>query len=71
LRCRAADIVIYDFENLRNTDAEIVYDLPGREWRRVQKAEGYRWTVVNREVTFEDGVPTGATPGKLLRHGRS
>ena len=66
----AADIVVYDLENLKATDAEIVHDLPGDEWRRVQKAEGYRWTIVNGEITFEDGVTTGATPGKLLRHGR-
>jgi len=24
---------------------------------------------VNGEITFEDGKCTGATPGKLLRHG--
>ena len=66
----AADIVVYDLENLKATDPEIVHDLPGDEWRRVQKAEGYRWTIVNGEITFEDGVTTGATPGKLLRHGR-
>ena len=51
-------------------DPEVVHDLPGDEWRRVQRAEGYRWAIVNGEVTFEDGVPTGAAPGKLLRHGR-
>ena len=66
----AADIVVYDFENLTTTATEVVHDPPGDEWRRVQKAEGYRWTIVNGEVTFEDGIPTGATPGKLLRHGR-
>ena len=66
----AADIVVYDLENLTSTLPEVVHDLPGDEWRRVQKAEGYRWTIVNGEVTFEDGIPTGATPGKLLRHGR-
>jgi len=66
----AADIVVYDLENLKATESEVLHDLPGGEWRRVQKAEGYRWTIVNGEVTFEDGVTTGATPGKLLRHGR-
>ena len=40
------------------------------EWRRVQYAEGYRWIMVNGDVTFEDGKCTDATPGKLLRHGR-
>ncbi len=66
----AADIVVYDLENLKATDPEIIHDLPGDEWRRVQKSEGYHWTIVNGEITFEDGVPTGALPGLLLRHGR-
>ena len=34
----------------------------------MQRAEGYRWTIVNGEITFEDGVCTGATPGVLLRN---
>ena len=49
---------------------EIVHDLPGGEWRRVQYALGYRAILVNGEVTMQDGQETGATPGKLLRHGR-
>ena len=32
------------------------------------RAEGYRWILVNGEVTFEDGEATGATPGQLLRN---
>ena len=35
-----------------------------------QNADGYRWTMVNGEITFEDGEPTGALPGLLLRNGR-
>ena len=27
-------------------------------------------SLVNGEVTMQDGEETGATPGKLLRHGR-
>jgi len=69
-----ADIVVYDLDRLRVTpdrwQGEITYDFPGGEWRRVQRAEGYRWIMVNGEVTFEDGTCTGATPGRLLRHGR-
>jgi N-acyl-D-aspartate/D-glutamate deacylase len=34
----------------------------------VQRAEGYRYALVNGEVTFEDGRCTGATPGRLLRN---
>ncbi len=68
-----ADVVAYDLEGLRRVpewNGEIVTDLPAGEWRRVQRAEGYRWILVNGEVTFEDGKCTGATPGRLLRHGR-
>ncbi len=67
----AADIVVYDLERLKTLPEEIAYDLPAGEWRRVQKAEGYRWIIVNGEPIFEDGKCTGATPGKLLRHGQA
>ena len=64
-----ADVVVYDFEKLAVTPIEILHDLPGNEWRRVQKSEGYKWIIVNGQVTFQDGECTGATPGKLLRYG--
>lgn len=67
-----ADLVVYDLDGLRclpEWTGEIAYDFPGGEWRRVQRAAGYRWIMVNGEVTFEEGKSTGATPGKLLRHG--
>jgi len=69
----AADVVVYAMEELDMEPqwiGEVVEDLPGGEWRRVQRAKGYKDIIVNGEVTFEDGVCTGATPGKLLRHGR-
>ena len=67
-----ADVVVYDLENLKVTPEKmaVVHDFPAGEWRRVQYAEGYRWIMVNGDVTFEDGKCTNATPGKLLRHGR-
>lgn len=68
---RAADIVIYDYENLHMLPAEIVHDLPGDEWRYVERAEGYRHILVNGEPVFVDGECTGKTPGMLLRHGRA
>jgi N-acyl-D-aspartate/D-glutamate deacylase len=67
----AADIVVYDLEKLKILPAEIAYDLPLGDWRRVQKAEGYRWIMVNGQVIFEEGKCTGATPGRSLRHGRA
>ena len=62
--------MVYDLENLKILPLERAYDLPGGDWRRVQKAEGYRWIFVNGEATFEDGKETGALPGKMLLHGR-
>ena len=62
-----ADIVVYDLEKLTVKPMETVHDLPDGDWRRVQKANGYRYTIVNGQVTFEDGVCSGALPGKLLR----
>ena len=31
------------------------------------KADGYRYMIVNGQITFEDNVCTSALPGKLLR----
>jgi N-acyl-D-amino-acid deacylase len=64
-----ADIIVYDYENLTLLDEETEYDLPAGEWRLTRRAEGYRYTLVNGVTTFVDGKCTGATPGKLLRHG--
>jgi N-acyl-D-aspartate/D-glutamate deacylase len=68
-----ADVVVYNLEELRRVpqDAyDVAHDLPGNEWRRIQRSEGYRYTIVNGETTFENGKCTGATPGRLLRRGR-
>ena len=64
-----ADILVYDLEHLALGAVEIAHDLPGGDWRRIQKAEGYRWILVNGQITFENGGATGTLPGKLLRHG--
>src|SRR5215475_663782 len=66
---QAADIVIYDPNTVQALPSEILFDLPANEWRRVQKAEGYRHILVNGVETFQDGNCTGATPGQLLRNG--
>ena len=67
----AADIIVYDHDALALREEEVVHDLPGGEWRRICKPEGYRYTLVNGEVTFVDGESTGAVPGELVRRGRS
>jgi N-acyl-D-aspartate/D-glutamate deacylase len=45
----------------------MVFDLPANGRRFVQRADGYKFTIVSGEVTFEDGQPTGAMPGKVVR----
>jgi N-acyl-D-aspartate/D-glutamate deacylase len=65
-----ADIVVYDLNKLEILPSEVAEDLPGGEWRRIQKAKGYNWILVNGAITFENGEPTGAMPGKFLRNGR-
>ena len=64
-----ADVIVYDLDKLAVGPMEKVYDLPGGEWRRIRKANGYQAIVVNGEVTMSDGLATGATSGRLLRHG--
>ena len=48
----AADVVVYDLNGLGiepDWVGEIVHDFPGGEWRRVQRAKGYRSIIVNGE----------------------
>jgi N-acyl-D-aspartate/D-glutamate deacylase len=66
-----ADIVIYDFAGLKVMPDEIVHDLPGGEWRRVQRAQGYKYVLVNGEVTIRNDRPTNTHSGRLLRHGNA
>jgi N-acyl-D-aspartate/D-glutamate deacylase len=64
---KKADINLIEFESLQLHPPEMVFDLPANGRRFVQRADGYKYTVVSGEVTFEDGQPTGAMPGKVVR----
>jgi hypothetical protein len=61
-----ADIVVYDLEKLALRPTEKVTDLPDGDWRRVQRADGYRHIIVNGQITFEDNICSGALAGKML-----
>ena len=67
---QAADIAVYDPERLEVLPEEIVHDFPGGEWRRVQRARGYRHVFVNGVETICDDQPLDAYAGRLLRYGR-
>lgn len=62
-----ADINIIDFENLRLHTPHITHDLPAGGKRFLQRADGIETTIVSGEVIYQDGVATGALPGKLVR----
>ncbi|HKD66568.1 MAG TPA: amidohydrolase family protein [Candidatus Binataceae bacterium] len=66
-----ADINLIDFERLASRPPEIVFDFPANGARFVQRAQGYKYTIVSGEVVFTDGNPTGAMPGKVVRGGRT
>jgi N-acyl-D-aspartate/D-glutamate deacylase len=65
-----ADLNVIDFERLACATPVMAYDLPAGGKRLLQGACGYRATVVAGEVTYRDGEPTGALPGRLVRKGR-
>jgi N-acyl-D-amino-acid deacylase len=57
----------YGFEGLHIHPPRMVYDLPAGGNRLIQQVDGYRYTIKRGEVTFENGEPTGALPGTLVR----
>ena len=63
----AADIAVFDPATVNTLEPEYVQDLPANETRMIQKAASVLHTVVNGELVIEDGAPTGAFPGKVLR----
>ena len=63
----AADIVLFDEKEVKPCIPTVEEDLPGGARRLVQKAEGIHYTVVNGEVTLEDGVSTGNYAGQVVK----
>ena len=62
-----ADLIIIDFDALKLHTPHIVHDLPAGGKRFLQNADGFVATIKAGEVIFENGEPTGALPGKLVR----
>ena len=66
-----ADLNVIDFDRLRLLPPEMVYDLPAKGRRLVQRAAGYAATIVSGEVTLENDQATGVLPGRLVRGSRA
>jgi N-acyl-D-aspartate/D-glutamate deacylase len=64
---KRADLNLVDLDGMRLYEPEMVFDLPAGGRRLVQKVDGYKITVLAGQVTYEDGEPTGARPGRLVR----
>ncbi len=64
---RKGDVNVIDYDNLRLGPPRMVHDLPTGAPRLIQRADGYRATIVSGQVTWHDGQPTGARPGVVLR----
>jgi N-acyl-D-aspartate/D-glutamate deacylase len=62
-----ADLVLFDEQRVKPAMPTVETDLPSGARRLVQKAEGIAATVVNGQVTLENGTATGNVPGELLR----
>ena len=64
---KKADLNVIDFDRLRVEAPIMKWDLPAGGKRLLQRATGYRATIVSGAVTYRDGETTGALPGKLVR----
>jgi len=62
-----ADVNIIDFDRLQLDLPHFVFDLPAGGRRLTQSAQGYIATLVAGEAIMENGAPTGAMPGALVR----
>ena len=64
----AADLVLFDPENIGAMEPEEEADYPGGSKRMVQHARGVEYTVVNGEVLLDHGVHRGSTPGTVIKN---
>ncbi len=62
-----ADINVFDPDTVGPAVPTLVDDLPAGGRRLLQRSDGFRATLVNGEVTLQDGEATGAAPGRLIR----
>ena len=62
-----ADFNLIDYDSLRVTLPELIYNLPAGGRRMIQRAKGYRNTFVAGAEVLANGEATGALPGRLIR----
>ena len=62
-----ADLNVIDMTAVRLHRPQMRFDLPAGGRRLVQRADGYRHTIVAGQETYRAGVATSALPGRLVR----
>lgn len=63
------DLNVIDVDALNAGYPYVAFDLPLGGRRLLQRVSGYDATLVNGQVTYRNGEPTGAKPGRLVRAG--
>ena len=66
----AADLVLFDPDQVGYREERTRADLPGGAWRLYAESTGVHHVLVNGTHVVRDSALTGATPGTLLRSGR-
>lgn len=62
----AADVVVFNLEDLTWQEEYLVHDLPGGAMRLRRPPGGYTATITNGRIVSGPDTPTGALPGRLL-----
>jgi len=63
-----ADINVFDADKVAELQPELVHDFPHGAPRYIQRAIGFKATIVNGQVSLLDGELTGTRAGRVLRH---
>jgi N-acyl-D-aspartate/D-glutamate deacylase len=64
---KKADLNVIDHDRIAFGRPYVTYDLPAGGKRLLQKADGYDATIVSGTVTYRNGEPTGALPGRMVK----
>jgi N-acyl-D-aspartate/D-glutamate deacylase len=65
---KKADVAVFNPDTVQSLQPHIVRDFPGNAPRYIQRARGYKATVVNGRVNVLDDNLLGSRAGRVLRH---
>ena len=68
---KRADVNVIDLDQVRERQPKLVHDFPDSAPRLIQKAKGYKATLVNGQTILRDDEHTGVRSGRVLRNPNS